>query len=505
MKATHARCRTEAPNHSRHWLAWQAGISALLALALAVLMANPVSAREAPGSFADLAERLSPAVVNISTMQKVEGGGQGQFDFQFPPGSPFEEFFKEFFERNRPDQRQRQRPKRRVTSLGSGFIVDAEGLVVTNNHVIADAEEITVTLVDGTKLPAKVLGKDAKTDLALLKVEPKKPLPAVGWGDSKAARVGDWVVAIGNPFGLGGSVTAGIISARGRDINAGPYDDFIQTDASINRGNSGGPLFDLDGRVIGINTAIFSPSGGSVGIGFAIPASLARNVIEQLAEHGRTRRGWLGVRIQTVTDEIAESLGLDNATGALVAGLSEDGPAAEAGIKQGDIILSFDGKAVEEMRELPRIVAETRIGKATPVELWREEKKITLQVKIGELELAEDQQLASTDPKKPMSTSRIETLGMTLSGITPNLREKFELREDATGVIVTKVDADSAAAEKGIREGDIIVEVAQEEVSQPEQVQAKVGQVKESKRKSVLLLLERSGDLRFVAVRLGDS
>jgi serine protease Do len=300
-------------------------------------------------------------------------------------------------------------------------------------------------------------------------------------------------------------VTAGIISARGRDINAGPYDDFFQTDASINRGNSGGPLFNMDGRVIGINTAIFSPSGGSVGIGFAIPAALAQNVIEQLEEHGRTRRGWLGVRIQTVTDEIAESLGLKDARGALVAGLSEDGPAAKAGIKQGDIILRFDDKEVEEMRALPRIVAETRISKAVPVELWRDEKRVKVEVSIGELELAEEQQLASADPKSGPSPRKVETLGMTLSGITPDLRDKFELREDAAGVVVTEVNADSAAAEKGIREGDIIVEVGQEEVSKPEQVKAKVGQVQKSKRKSILLLLERGGDLRFVAVRLDES
>ena len=493
MEAMHARCRTMAPIPLRHWLVWQSGISALLALALAILMANPAVARQAPESFADLAERLSPSVVNISTTQKVEGDDPGPFEFQFPPGSPFEKFF------------ERQRRKRHVTSLGSGFIIDAKGLVVTNNHVIAEADEITVTLSDGTKLSAKVLGKDARTDLALLEVKPKTSLPAVGWGDSDVARVGDWVVAIGNPFGLGGSVTAGIISARGRDINAGPYDDFIQTDASINHGNSGGPLFNLDGRVIGINTWIISPSGGSVGIGFAIPASLARNVIEQLEEHGRTRRGWLGVRVQTVTDVIAESLGLKKARGALVAGLSEEGPAAKAGLKRGDIILSFDHKNVGEMRALPRIVAETQIGKAVQVELWREEERLTVEVTIGELELAGEQQLASTDPKAAPSSRKVETLGMTLSGITPDLRDKFELREDASGVVIIKVDAESAAAGKGIRVGDIIVEVGREEVNQPEQVQAKVGQVKQSQRKSILLLLERQGDFLFVAVRLDDS
>ena len=503
MNANYATGGGSGTGEARNWLAGTAIFGVLMLTISALVIAFPAAARSAPDSFADLAAKLSPAVVNISTTQKIEGGGpQGQSEFQFPPGSPFEEFFKEFFEKNRPNRRS---TPRRQTSLGSGFVVDKNGLVVTNNHVIAEADEITVTLSDGTKLPAKVLGKDPKTDLALLKVESDKDLPALSWGNSNIMRVGDWVLAIGNPFGLGGSVTAGIISARGRDINAGPYDDFIQTDASINRGNSGGPLFNLDGQVIGINTAIFSPSGGSVGIGFAIPSSLAKNVIQQIEEFGRTRRGWLGVRIQTVTDEIAESLGLKEAKGALVAGVSEEGPAKNAGIQQGDVILSFDGQEVDEMRALPRIVAETRIGKEVDVALWRKDKMVETKVTIGELEVAEEQQLVSTDPKEPRSSRKVETLGMTLSAITSELKEKFEFKADVAGVVVTKVDADSAASEKGIREGDIIVEVAQEEVSTPEQVLDKVNQVKETDRKSVLLLLERGGDLRFVAVRLSES
>ncbi len=480
--------------------------AAVVAMAAAVAMAAPAMARSAPESFADLAAQLSPSVVNISTTQKIEGnrgnqGSPGNPGFQFPPGSPFEEFFKDFFERNRPPGSQPNRP-RRVTSLGSGFVIDEGGLIVTNNHVIAEADEVSVTFSNGEKLPAKILGKDPKTDLALLKVEPKSPLPAVSWGSSDKARVGDWVVAIGNPFGLGGSVTAGIISARGRDINAGPYDDFIQTDASINRGNSGGPLFNMDGEVIGINTAIFSPSGGSVGIGFAIPASIAQNVIGQLTEFGRTRRGWLGVRIQTVTDEIAESLGLDAASGALVAGVSEGDPAESGGMRQGDVILTFDGKEVTEMRELPRIVAETEIGKEVRVEVWRKNEKVVLGVAIGELEASESTTVASADPKAAVEPDTVDTVGMTLSTITDELRKKFDLGDEARGVIVTKVDADGAAAEKGIREGDLIVEVAQEEVKTPGEVLRKVTKVKKSNRKSILLLLERGGDLRFIAVRL---
>ena len=483
-------------------------LAAALALSFAGGLADAAEARAAPDTFADLAERLSPAVVNISTTQKVEtaqGGPGNQFDFQFPPGSPFEDFFKEFLERNRPGQNgqpNRPGPSRRVTSLGSGFIIDPSGLVVTNNHVIADADEVSVTLHDGDKLEAEVIGKDPKTDLALLRVKPSKPLPAVQFGDSDGLRVGDWVLAIGNPFGLGGTVTAGIVSARSRDINAGPYDDFIQTDASINRGNSGGPLFDMEGRVVGVNTAIFSPSGGSIGIGFAIPATMAKNVIDQIEKYGKPRRGWLGVRIQSVTEELAEGLGLSAPKGALVAGVTDDGPAAKSGIQQGDVILEFDGKEVTEMRSLPRIVAETEIGKEVPVTVWRKNRKEQVEVEIGEMDDAEVEKLASAgDPKGPVGGETVDALGMKLSAITPELRERFELKEETAGVVVTEVAGDSPAAEKGIRAGDVIVEVAQEEVKSPDQVMEKIAKVKESKRKSVLLLLERGADRRFVAVK----
>jgi len=468
----------------------------------------PVSA---PPSFADLAEKLLPAVVNISTSQTVRAergapGGQERRRSpdvpmpQFPPGSPFEEFFKDFFERGqRPDA-----PPRRSQSLGSGFIIDPAGFVVTNNHVIGEADEIKVILQDDTQLSAKLVGRDAKTDLALLKVEANRPLPAVKWGTSDKARVGEWVLAIGNPFGLGGSVTAGIISARKRDINAGPYDDFIQTDAPINRGNSGGPLFNLAGEIIGINTAIFSPSGGSIGIGFSIPSDLAKPVIDQLRQYGKTRRGWLGVNIQTVTDEIAESLGLDRARGALVARVSDKGPADVGKIQSGDVILKFDGQDITDMRRLPRVVADTQVDKTVKVVIWRKGKEQTLDVKVGELK--EDDQVASagsrTGPSGPAAPATLEALGMSLSPLTPELRERFDIAENARGVVVTKVTDNSAASERGVRPGDLIVEVAQEEVTSPAQVETKVADAKRQGRKTVLVMVERQGEQRFVALRV---
>ncbi len=484
-----------------------AAATAALSIAFLCFGVAGAEARGAPGSFADLAEKLSPAVVNISTSQNVETGpGKDRNrppEFKFPPGSPFEEFFKEFFDRNRP---KRNGPRRRVTSLGSGFVIDSSGLVVTNNHVIQGADEISIRMADGRRFEATVLGKDPKTDLALLKVKEKVDLPSVGFGNSDKMRVGDWVLAIGNPFGLGNSVTAGIISARGRDIQMGSYDDFIQTDASINRGNSGGPLFNLDGEVIGINTAIFSPSGGSVGIGFAIPSAQALSVIRQLQEHGRTRRGWLGVSIQTVTDEIAEGLGLKEAKGALVAGVVKDGPAESAGFEQGDVILLFDGKEITSMRSLPRIVADTDIGKTVEVKIWRKGNITIKTVKLGELEEAE-KRLAKASGKNGGAAGKpekVSALGMTIAPINDELRRKFELAEDENGVVVTKVSSDSAAAEKGIRPGDLIVEVSQQEVSHPNEVLGEIDKVRKSKKKSVLLLLKRAGDLRFVAVRMAD-
>jgi serine protease Do len=471
----------------------------ILAIAL-IAQSGLAHAKAAPESFAELAAKLLPSVVNISTTQTIEGRAGMELP-KLPPGSPFEDFFKEFFDRNQPEQR-----ARRATSLGSGFIVDETGYVVTNNHVIQDADEITVILHDDTRLKAELIGRDGKTDLAVLRVKPKGKLPAVKFGSSEKVRVGDWIVAIGNPFGLGGTVTAGIISARGRDINAGPYDDFLQTDASINRGNSGGPMFDLEGQVIGINTAIFSPTGGSVGIGFAIPSSTAKPVIEQLIKHGQVRRGWLGVHIQAVTEEIAETLGLKEATGALVASVIKDGPAEKAKIEAGDVILEFDGKKVGEMRRLPRVVADTEVGKSVPVEVWRGGKKITLKATVGELaEAAEKVAAKSSGPAKEGGEHAVDALGLKLSAITPKVAEKFNLGKTTKGVVVTKVEEAGPAAEKGVRAGDVIVEVSQEEVTSPDDISRKVADAKKAGRKSVLLLLEGQGGLRFVAIRIGKS
>ena len=485
----------------------------LLAVFLAALPGaiTPAGARPAPDSFADLAAKLLPSVVNISTTQtlKTSGGEPAGPDLpQFPPGSPFEEFFHDFLERNMPKGEHPDITPRKATSLGSGFIIDSAGYIVTNNHVISDADEITVILHDNTNLKAKVVGRDTKTDIALLRVNTDKPLLAVKWGDSDIARVGDWVLAIGNPFGLGGSVTAGILSARQRDINSGPYDDFLQTDAPINRGNSGGPMFNMDGQVIGINTAIYSPSGGSIGIGFAIPAALAKEVVNELkseADH-TVHRGWLGVRIQAVTDEIAESLGLNKAHGALVASVSDKGPAQAAGIEPGDVILSFDGKDVSDMRRLPRLVAETPVDKAVPVLLWRKHAEATVRVKVGRLEDSGERQASAQEPPKnkttKQNTAHVKALGLTLSGITPELKDKYSLGDDAKGVVVVDVAKDSSAADKGFHAGDVIMEVAQSEVKNPEDISAKIDEARKSGRKSVLMLVQHQGDLRFVALRV---
>jgi serine protease Do len=488
-------------------------LTAVLIVLPAVVLPGPAAARPAPDGFADLADKLLPSVVNISTQQNLKSDRGHEHEHagpeipQFPPGSPFEEFFRDFFDHGMPKSGRPEAQPRKATSLGSGFIIDPAGYIVTNNHVIADADEITVILHDDTNLKAEVVGRDTKTDIALLKVDTDKPLAAAVWGDSDASRVGDWVLAIGNPFGLGGTVTAGILSARQRDINSGPYDDFLQTDASINRGNSGGPMFNMDGQVIGINTAIFSPSGGSIGIGFAIPSALAKAVVAELkGETDHTvHRGWLGVRIQAVTEEIAESLGLDKARGALIASVTDNGPAQTAGIQAGDVVLSFDGKAVGDMRRLPRLVAETPVDKTVPVTVWRKHEESTVAVKIGRLEES-DQQQASTQ-EQPKRGGRdeggvVKTLGLTLSTVTPELKEKYSLGDDAKGVIVVDVSKDSPAAAKGVRPGDMIMEAAQEEVKSPGEISSKIDEAKKSGRKSILLLVERQGDLRFVALRL---
>lgn len=448
-----------------------------------------------PTSFADLAERVAPAVVSIQTSGTVAARQtQGM-----PPG--FEEFFG-----GSPWHGNGAPQPRKSTGEGSGFVISEDGYIVTNNHVVENMDEIRVHFLDGSELDAKVIGLDPKTDIALLKVESgDKVLKTIALGDSDAIRAGDWVVAIGNPFGLGGTVTAGIVSARGRDINQGPYDDFLQTDASINKGNSGGPLFNLEGEVIGVNTAIFSQSGGSVGIGFAVSSRLAKPVIGQLREYGHTRRGWLGVRIQTVTEEIAESLGLKDQTGALVADVTKGGPAEASGIEAGDVILKFNDRVVETMRKLPRIVAETEIGVDVPVEVWRGGRKVIVQAKIGELEKAEEAKLvpaARTGAPEEPKTGRVDALGIDLSLISDSLRAQYSLGEKVKGVIVTNVDGDGPAAEKGIREGDVIVEVAQEEVATPDDVAKGITSAREKGRGSVLLLIDRQGEMRFVALRI---
>jgi serine protease Do len=463
-------------------------------MAALVFLAPSAQARPAPDSFADLADRLLPAVVNISSSQTVDSGA-GIEAPEVPPGSPFEEFFREFLERN-PSS-----PSRRATSLGSGFVISPDGFIVTNNHVIQDADEISVILHDKTRLQAEVIGRDPKTDLAVLKIEPERALPAVTFGDSEKTRVGDWVVAIGNPFGFGGSVTAGIISARSRDIQVGPYDDFFQTDASINRGNSGGPMFNLAGEVIGINTAIFSPSGGSVGIGFAIPSNVAEPVVRQLIEHGEVRRGWLGVRIQTVTEELAESFRLAEPSGALVAEVMADGPAASAKMRKGDVIIAFGDRRIDDMRELPRLVADTEVGRSVPVTVWRDGKEVVLNVTVAALD-EDGEQVAerTTGRSKPPSTLTLEPLGLTLAELDDKLRERFELAGEDQGVVVTEVKADSVSAGKGLNPGDLIVEVEQGEVLSPGDVAARIEDARKAGRKSVLFLVEGQAGLQFVAI-----
>ena len=489
------------PRHSRRSVA-------AIALAATITLSPLAAAAQTrgPDSIADVAEKVIDAVVNISTSQNVEGHGAMP---RLPPGSPFEEFFDEFFKNRRrpgdtkPGDQGGDQQARRVNSLGSGFIIDASGIVVTNNHVIADADEVNVILNDGSRLKAEVIGHDQKTDIALLRVKPDRPLKAVQFGDSDKLRLGEWVVAIGNPFSLGGTVTAGIVSARNRDINSGPYDNYIQTDAAINRGNSGGPLFNLNGEVVGVNTAIISPSGGSIGIGFAVPSKTAVAVIDQLRQFGETRRGWLGVRIQQVTDDIADSLNIKPAKGALVAGVEDKGPAKPAGIEPGDVIVKFDGKDVREMKDLPRIVADTPVGKDVEVVIIRKGQEEKKTVKLGRLEDGEKQAALSTKKDdQPEEKSVVQkTLGLQLSNLTDTLRQRYKIKDQVKGVVITGVDANSAAAEKRLNAGDVIVEVAQEAVTNAADVKKRVDQLKKDGKKSVLLLVSNAdGELRFVAL-----
>jgi serine protease Do len=457
---------------------------------------TPAFARPAPDSFADLANQLLPTVVNIATTQTLKPSAQPEQIPDLPPDSPLQQLFKDYQNKNK-------NVPRHVTSLGSGFIIDASGLVVTNNHVIEDADQITVTLNDGTALQAKLIGRDEKTDLALLKVTSKKPLTPTHFGDSDKARVGEWVMAIGNPFGLGSTVTAGIVSARNRDIAAGPYDDFNQTDSPINRGNSGGPLFDMKGNVVGVNSAIFSPSGGSVGIGFAIPSNMVRDVIGQLERYGSTRRGWLGVRVQNLTDDLAEGMGIAGSSGALVADVSANGPAAKAGIQNGDVITGFDSKPVPDSRALPRVVAETPIGKTVNVDVLHDGHKETLHVLVAKLQDDDDDQKTLPSPPAPKPNVKTSRLGLSLAPLDDTARNKYKLPKEAAGVVVTDIDPDGASADKNFRPGDIIVQVQNEPVRSPDDVNHLIeGDVKSGK-KVALLLVSREGAMTYVAVRLG--
>ena len=478
-------------------------LAAVAAAAMLLPALSPSNAARGPDGIADIAEKVIDAVVNISTSQKVEAHNAPMP--QLPNDPQLDELFRDFFNRRgQPDPQNREHSPRRVNSLGSGFVIDPSGIVVTNNHVIAEADEVTVIFNDGTRLKAEIIGKDQKTDLALLRVKPEKPLTAVKFGDSDRLRLGEWVVAIGNPFSLGGTVTAGIVSARNRDINSGPYDNYIQTDAAINRGNSGGPLFNLDGEVIGINTAIISPSGGSIGIGFAVPSKTALPVIDQLKQFGETRRGWLGVRIQQVTDEIAESLSIKPARGALVAGVDDKGPAKPAGIEPGDVIVNFDGKEIKEMRDLPRVVADTPVGKQTPVVVIRKGREETKTVTLGRLE--DGEKLAAVNTKSGGAGEQTvvkKTLGIELANISDDLRKRYKIKDSVKGIVITGIDASSPAADKRLSPGDVIIEIAQEAVESADEFSAKIDKLRKDGRKSALLLVAGpDGELRFVALSL---
>ena len=459
------------------------------------------AAQRGPDSLADVVDQVLDAVVNISASTTVNEQQRSVQIPQLPPGSPFQDFFDEFFGPNGPNGGQGGKgQQRKSSSLGSGFIIDPAGIVVTNNHVIGDANEITVILTDGTRLKAEVVGKDSKVDLAVLRVKPDKPLKSVKFGNSDKARLGDWVIAIGNPFGLGGSVTAGIVSARNRDISDNSYGQYIQTDAAINKGNSGGPLFNMQGEVIGVNTAILSPSGGSIGIGFSVPSDMAKPVIEQLIQFGETRRGWLGVRIQNVDDTIAESLGLGTVRGALVADVDPKGPAKSAGIEAGDVIVKFDGHDVKDSKDLPRLVGQTAVGKTVDVVVMRKGKELVKSAKLERLAETE-QQAKGQGNKAPDASLNRKFAGLEIAPMNEELRKRFSIKDSVKGVVVTKVDPNSAAADKRISAGDVIMEAQQETVTTPEAMMKKIEGLKKDGKKSILLLVANpQGETRFVAV-----
>jgi len=488
---------------------------------------SPQTATALP-SLAPLVKKVLPAVVNISAVEKGDavamgddsddnqdedaGPNQGQRPQFGQQGSPFDELLRRFFEQQGQGQGeghgfgggQAPHNAERV-ALGSGFIIDPSGYVVTNNHVVANSNKVTVIFQDDSRHPAKVLGRDTKTDLALLKITTDKPLPYVTWGDSNASQVGDWVLAVGNPFGLGGTVSSGIISARGRDIHSGPYDDFLQIDASINRGNSGGPSFDLNGEVIGINTAIYSPNGGSVGIGFAIPSSIAKPVIEQLRGRGHVDRGWLGVQIQEVTPDIAKSLGLAKPEGALVADVTEDGPAAKSGFKQGDVITSFDGHDIHHVRDLPIIVAQTPVGEKAQVQVWRKEGNVSLVPTIVEMPNNPSVAAAAQEGGGEVTPQHANALGLRLAPLDQQWRTRLHLAKHVKGVVVASVAPDSVFAQEGLESGDVIQSIDQQPVSSPEEVARKLDAAKNGKAKSVLFLINRNGSNAYVAVSMDKS
>ncbi len=484
----------------------------------AIALLAPVSARAAsPDGFENLAEALLPTVVNVSTSAKAPAAQRMPLPDlpELPPGgtgSPFDEFLKKFYDEYKNQQGGGgAQEEEKVSALGSGFVVDAvNGYIVTNNHVIKGAEEIKIILHDDTTLDATLVGTDEKTDIAVLKVKTDIPLVSTKWGNSDNSKVGSWVLAIGNPFGLGGTVTAGIVSARQRDINAGPYDDFIQTDASINRGNSGGPMFNMNGEVVGVNTAIFSPSGGSVGIGFAVPSNIVKSVVDQLVKYGKTKRGWLGVRIQDVTPDIAEGLGLPkNSHGALVSSVTEKGPSEAAGIKSGDVIMTFDGAPVSAMKRLPRMVAEAEVGRKVELGIWRKGENTKITVTLGQLETAEEAgQLTPGGKDKPeaaaeekMPATDVPSIGLKLSLLTDEAREKYGVAKSVTGALVSGVTADSPAAQKGLAEGDVVVEIDQQDVGTPEDVATKAAAAQKAGEPSVLLFIARKNDRNYVVVK----
>ena len=481
-----------------------AGLVATSLVAGGDAMLSPATGQSAigqgrgPQSVAPVAEKLLDAVVNISTSQTVKGPSGAPLP-RVPKGSPFEEFFDDFFSTKKGGPGG-NRSERKVSSLGSGFVIDGkEGLIVTNVHVIEGADEIVANFADGSKLKVeKVVGRDSKTDLALLKVVPKKPLASVKFGNSEAIKVGDWVMAIGNPFGLGGSVTVGIISAKARDINSGPYDDYLQTDAAINKGNSGGPLFNMDGDVVGVNTAIISPSGGSIGIGFAVPSETVATVIDQLKQFGEMRRGWLGVNVATVTEDLATQLGVKENTGAHVASVANNSPAAKAGLEPDDVIVRFDGKEISSMRGLPRAVAQTPVGKSVDVEYIRKGQKRTAKVVVARLS---DEEASLADAAGGDKAEEKKLMGMKLAPLSDPLRKKFALKDTVKGVVVTEVEAQGPAAGRDLKVGDVIVEAQDEAVASVQDIVDRIDKVRKSGRRQILLRVENAkGEVRSVAL-----